>query len=301
MLAQTHARKTRCKVLLVEDSPPVARVISELLTAQRSAQFEVEWVDRLASGLESMSRNNIDVVLLDLNLPDSQGIETCQRALAMPHSLPIVVMSGLTDEALALAAVEEGAQDFLIKGQTDGDLLVRTLRHAIQRHRLQNRLKDLTLRDDLTGLYNRRGFLTLAEQQLKLARRSGQSLTLVFADLDNLKQINDTFGHAAGDDAIRAAGEVLHQCFRDSDIIARIGGDEFTVFLVDAADQTGDAINERLHAMLQAYNHLHRSRAPISITAGAARRSPGSVASIDEFLSLADASLYRRKRARVAV
>src|SRR5690606_30591217 len=108
-------------------------------------------------------------------------------------------------------------------------------RDVTERRARERALQSLTIVDDLTGLYNRRGFLTLAERHLKLAIRKKAGLFLLFADLDGLKQINDTFGHLEGDRALVSAAQILRQSFRSADIIARLGGDEFTVFPLEAA------------------------------------------------------------------
>ncbi|MGA9348778.1 MAG: response regulator [Anaerolineae bacterium] len=127
----------KLKVLLIEDNPGDARLIREILAEERGASFDVEGADRLSTGLEYLAGGDIDVVLLDLSLPDSRGLDTFARVHAQAPEVPIILLTGLDDEELAVKAVREGAQDYLVKGQVDSSLLVRSMRYAIERHRAQ--------------------------------------------------------------------------------------------------------------------------------------------------------------------
>ncbi len=133
------------RALLVEDNPGDARLIREML---RSSEVELVHADRLASGLQVLKQEGLDVVLLDLSLPDSQGFETFQAAHAAAPTMPVVVLSGLDDQDLALHAVQEGAQDYLVKGQVDGGTIIRAMRYAIERQRLEAVRQDLERQRD---------------------------------------------------------------------------------------------------------------------------------------------------------
>jgi MinD-like ATPase involved in chromosome partitioning or flagellar assembly/CheY-like chemotaxis protein len=124
-------------VLLIEDNPGDARLIREMLAEVRGGTFNLEHTNRLSTGLSRLGEGGIDVVLLDLSLPDSQGLETFARVHAQAPEVPIIALTGLDDEELAVKAVREGAQDYLVKGQVDSSLLVRSMRYAIERHRAQ--------------------------------------------------------------------------------------------------------------------------------------------------------------------
>jgi PAS domain S-box-containing protein len=123
------------KVLLIEDNPGDARLMREILSEERNTEFDLMWVDRLAAGLDALAVGGIDIVLLDLTLPDSSGLDTFVRTHAIAPHVPIVVLSGLNDEEMAVRAVREGAQDYLVKGQVDTKLLVRAMQYAIERKR----------------------------------------------------------------------------------------------------------------------------------------------------------------------
>ncbi len=129
------------RILLVEDNPGDARLIREMLAEAGGASFEIDWAPQLAAGLEKLSRGEIDLVLLDLGLPDSRGLETFVQAYAQAPQIPFVVLTGLDDQTLALSAVRQGAQDYLVKGQTDGGLLLRAIRYATERKRIEEDLR----------------------------------------------------------------------------------------------------------------------------------------------------------------
>lgn len=288
---------TSLHVLLVEDHPGDARLIQEALAEVQPARFQIERADRLSTTLERLAGGGIDVVLLDLSLPDSHGFDTFLKVRAHTPRVPIVVLSGLNDEVLAMRAVQEGAQDYLVKGHVDGNLLTRALRYAITRHQLQEELRALSLIDELTGLHNRRGFLALAQQQVKLANRTKRPFLLLIADVDGLKTINDTWGHAAGDTALIEASTVLKETFRDSDIVARLGGDEFAALLIEADTHTDTALlRERVHHHLAALNAQPNRRYLLSMSVGIALHDPQHPCSFEELLTQADALMYSQKR-----
>ncbi len=179
-------------------------------------------------------------------------------------------------------------------------LLMRAVQCAVKQYMLQAELGSLALSDELTGLYNRRGFLALAERQLKLGRRSGRAILVFFADVDGLKQINDKFGHAEGDLALVHAAQVLEKTFRDSDVIARFGGDEFAVLALEVSGHSESTIRARLDRNLKELNARY-SRCTLSISLGAARfdpTSPRSPASIEQLMIRADEAMYEEKRLR---
>jgi diguanylate cyclase (GGDEF)-like protein len=158
-------------------------------------------------------------------------------------------------------------------------------------------LRYLALTDDLTCLYNRRGFVAAATHQLKLARRNAQGLLLFFCDLDNLKAINDSYGHREGDLVIVRAARALEQTFRGSDILARLGGDEFAVLAMEASTQNQDVILRRLEKSLKKSN-ANQSRYEMSLSVGLARFDPKHPAPLGELMAQADRAMYEQKRRR---
>jgi len=152
--------------------------------------------------------------------------------------------------------------------------------------------------DELTGLNNRKGFITLAEQQLKIARRNMREFSLLFADLDNLKLINDTLGHREGDMALIANANILKNCFRESDIKARLGGDEFTVLIVDCSIETSTALNMRLQENIEEFNESRKASYSLSLSAGLAHYEPRNPCSLNDLLDKADLLMFEHKRSK---
>ena len=177
------------------------------------------------------------------------------------------------------------------------EILMRAVRCAAKQYMLLAELGDLALVDELTGLYNRRGFMAIAERQLKVGRRSGKGMLLFFMDVDDLKQINDSHGHSEGDQALRRTAQALEITFRDSDVIARIAGDEFAVLAIEAADHSEATIRARLCEDLKSIS-AEEPRYAISLSMGVARFNRRDSRPIGELMAQADKAMYEEKRRR---
>ena len=283
------------RVLLVEDNPGDARlmqVLSEL------AKLPVEFVhcETVSAAIERLGDDKLDAGLVDLGLPDAQGVEAVRRIHAVAPDLPKVVLTAQNDETLAVESLKEGAQDYLVKGNITANLLWRSLRYAMERQRVQLELVNLSLVDDLTGLYNRKGFLALAEHRLRLAYRTGEQFLVVFADLDGLKTINDTWGHQEGNRALVDAARVLKDSFRQSDILARLGGDEFAVFVADAAESSTSTVRQRVRSKLDSCRAGSEGPYELSFSIGIVPGHFAGAGDIETLLGLADALMYQEKR-----
>jgi diguanylate cyclase (GGDEF)-like protein/PAS domain S-box-containing protein len=244
---------------------------------------------------------------------------TREEILALPSVLLLVApdFRDVVRESMRRRLLgEETAIEYTIHGQTkDGrvvNLDVRSVRaehnnrpavigtmvDITGRKQLEEALRTLALVDELTGLYNRRGFLMLAERQLSLTQRGRESLILIAADLDDLKGINDRFGHAVGDQALVAAAAVLRQTFREADIVARLGGDEFTVFPIEASRGSASMLLERLETNLRNWNERHGREFYLSMSMGSAVLDGELSKDVQQLLSEADSQLYQQKRRR---
>ncbi|WP_373049537.1 GGDEF domain-containing protein [Vulgatibacter sp.] len=160
-------------------------------------------------------------------------------------------------------------------------------------------LRALSLVDELTGLYNRRGFLSLAQQQCNTARRHGKRVLILFADLDGMKEINDRLGHEAGDAALCAGAEILRACFRDSDVVARMGGDEFAVAAMEVAPPTTlDGYVRRIEEAVALFNDTSGPAWQLAMSVGLVEFDPAEPRPLAELLQRADELMYARKRAR---
>ena len=168
---------------------------------------------------------------------------------------------------------------------------------AVKQVLLERELRQLALTDDLTCLYNRRGFFAAATQQLKLAHRNVKTTLLLFCDVDNLKAINDTFGHREGDLALVRTADVLEEAFRDSDVLARLGGDEFAVLAMEASSQDWELILGRLQESIKKSN-TGESRYELSLSIGVAWFDPQRPVPLGELMEQADRAMYEQKRNR---
>lgn len=175
------------------------------------------------------------------------------------------------------------------------DALHRTVLCAVKESLMESELRSLAMTDDLTCLYNRRAFLALAAQQVKLMLRNDKGLLLFFADVDDLKQINDSFGHREGDIALVRVADALEHTFRDSDIIARLGGDEFAVVALETSGENQAILLRRLEENLRKFN-AEESRYQLTLSVGVSRLDPQTYVSVGELLEQADRAMYREKK-----
>ncbi len=172
------------------------------------------------------------------------------------------------------------------------------LRDITERKLMEKEILNLSITDQLTGLHNRRGFLSLAEQQIKIAERNKRSMLLFFADLDGLKWINDTLGHEEGDKALKEAATVLRETFRTSDIIARLGGDEYAALAVDVSEANAEIFTARLQSLIDTRNNQENRRYRLSISVGCSYYNPENPGSIDELIASADKLMYAQKQSK---
>jgi diguanylate cyclase (GGDEF)-like protein/PAS domain S-box-containing protein len=173
-----------------------------------------------------------------------------------------------------------------------------TLIDVTDRKELETRLKLLSMIDELTGLQNRRGFVALAEQQVRLAVRGVREMVLFYLDLDGLKEINDTYGHIEGDKALINLASMLRRSFREADIIGRVGGDEFAVLAIDAGEEAAGVFESRLERNVEAYNKKSIKPYPLRVSVGFAYFDPQSPCTLDDLVGRADSLMYLQKRAK---
>lgn len=283
------------RVLLVEGSESDSALVDRALAIDPDARYEITRVSRLGTALNMIGRQRFDVLVSELYLPDSAGLDTVAALIARDPSVPLVVLTGSVDESLAIQAVQLGAQDYLFKADLKGRALARCLSYAVERHRVVEALHQLSLVDDLTGLYNRRGLLLLGNRTLAEASRLQRPVLVLFADVDEFKQVNDRWGHAHGDNALRLVATAFRDTFRGSDIVARIGGDEFCAVGMMGTSLHTAALEDRLRARVQALVVAEGLPFALSVSIGVRILYPGAGA-LDEALVLADAAMYEDKR-----
>lgn len=197
------------------------------------------------------------------------------------------------------------------------DMLISTFETAVQKNQeleLANRelakakeqlarqaqiLEEMAIKDELTGIYNRRGFITMAQQQLKIALRTMTPLLLFFIDLDDMKQINDSLGHKAGDQALVDTARILKSTFREADILGRIGGDEFAILAIVEPKENVSTMLARLTNAINKYNQSKESLFTLALSTGTACFNPHTPVSLDELMAAADNLMYEQKKAKV--
>jgi diguanylate cyclase (GGDEF)-like protein len=308
------------RILIAEDDAVSRHVLATTLT---------KWGHEVvitSTGLEAWAEiqkpDTPLLAILDWMMPGMDGLEVCRQVRQKITATPIylILLTALSRKEDLIQGLEAGADDYLTKPFNRHELRVRLQAGArivdlqrtlservrelekaiIERKRAEDELRGLTLTDNLTGLYNHRGFFTLVEHHAKSTRRSGQSSLLIFADMDGLKHINDTFGHNEGSLAIVKTAEILKQTFRDSDIIARVGGDEFAILAPAVSSNELDNILERLRVNLMVHNERGDLGYQLSLSIGSVIIHPQNVLSIEELMALADRAMYANKRSKSA-
>ncbi len=226
-----HQAKSIIKILLVEDNRGDAILLKETFDQIDPKLYHLTQVERLQNAITILNQDQFDVVLLDLSLPDSHGLNSITKLKAEAPKIPIVVLTGLDDETQAALALEKGARDYLVKMRVDSTLLIRSIRYAIERHQSEDRLQYLTHYDALTDLPNRQFFHHSLNDLIQHANLSQNLMAVLILDLDRFKVINDTLGHETGDQLLQSVANRLTRVIQKNDVTARIGGDEFTVIL----------------------------------------------------------------------
>jgi diguanylate cyclase (GGDEF)-like protein len=290
-LESSKMRPPPYKVLIVDDEASMRSLMMTLL-ARKGHHCETAMNGREA--LDKISKTEFDAVITDIVMPEMDGISLTKELLKRYQSLPVMTVTGYAEEYSAETAIASGAREFIKKPFSTTEFIIR-FDKMMREHRAEEALLVLSLTDDLTGLYNRRRFFVLTEQYLKVAIRTKRRLLLLFIDMDDLKWINDHHGHNEGDQALIDFTNILKQSFRESDIIARIGGDEFVVLFV-SSDENSERLLTRLDENLKDYNDQRSRPYPLSISVGTAQFDPEYPISIDQLLSEADASMYIQKR-----
>jgi len=282
-------------VLLVEDSLIDAQLIRRLLRRVTSSYYRVTHVRTLSDAVLSAEDVVPDVILADLNLPDSRGTETVASIQTSYPDIPLVIVSAWEDEAISLRSVKAGAQDYLVKGHIDGANLHRVIRYAIERKRTELELVRLAHFDQLTSLPNRTLLRERVDHALARAKRSGSGVATLILDMDRFKEINDMLGHEIGDKLLIEAARRIRAGVRDQDTVARLGGDEFAVVLegVSEAKEVLPVI-ERIIKSLGEVTTIDGQEVNTSTSVGIAMY-PENGNNLSELLRAADLAMYQAK------
>lgn len=289
----------RQRILIVEDDSTFRELLNLLLGKQG---YDVTPAGSAKQMHQCLGSGTYDLVLLDLGLPDEHGL-TLVRALC-ELTMPVRVLTGNQDQDTLISALEAGATDYLKKPFDPRELILRVNRVLLQLQ-LEKKLREQAITDGLTGLSNRRAFQERLEQEWRRTERIDGSLALVLLDVDFFKLYNDRFGHGAGDECLRKVAGVLSDRRRDSDLAARIGGEEFCLILPNTDWDGALVVAEMIRSGVETLHVAHPDspHGVVTVSIGAVASKPRLSESAVELLKVADQALYEAKasgRNRVA-
>lgn len=280
-----------------DDYERIARVLAN------KAHIHLSRAGDIGDALEAVGRQAFDVIILDYLLPSGNGLDFLSHLEKQNIDIPVIFSTGHGDEMVAAKAIKSGAYDYLPKAKIDADNLLRMVAHTLERHRLKNEVRqamqtmaEMSVRDDLTGLYNRRYMNELLEREFSRAQRYNSDLSCLLIDVDFFKQVNDSYGHIFGDHVLKCFATHLKDNVRDSDFCFRYGGEEFMVLLpntdIDGANQTA----EKLRVFVESYAFTDETTAiHITISIGSASLQKHQPVDVRTMLAYADKALYRAK------
>jgi len=308
-------------ILIVDDTPDNLRLIARILEPRG---YVVRKALNGKMALQSVGRTLPSLILLDINMPELSGYEVCKILKSTPETaqIPVIFISALDHIQDKVRAFDLGGSDYISKPFQEQEVLMRVQNQLLiqqqyadlerqrqelvaknqqleleikERQKAEAEIRRLSLTDELTNLLNRRGFLLLANQQLKVSRRAKTPCGLLFADVDNLKTINDQLGHGMGDRLISDAAAILRMSFREEDILARLGGDEFVALLLVDVDHHPD-MGQRLAHNIAHFNRTRNNPYQVSLSVGIIPCPLDQSPSLPDLIAQADAMMYRHKK-----
>lgn len=297
------------RLLLVEDDLRSASSLRKLLEGSDTPHFKVRHVTTAGAACTAVEEGGIDVVILDLGLPDAHDLEALNRLQECVHEIPVIVLTGQGDETLAAEALHGGAEDYLLKGSIGYDALLRSIRYAVERHRgvrdlarmkkelesANRHLERLTLIEPLTELLNRRGLQQALSREVQHLGRGVAASAALVVDLDDFKQINDQHGHSVGDVVLKEIGRRLRSSVRAVDYVGRLGGDEFMLILPETEAAEVTRVAERIRLAIATAIIQHAS-GTVTLTASiAAMLLTTEMPAVDQLLARAHLLLSRAK------
>ncbi|HEY1424082.1 MAG TPA: diguanylate cyclase [Candidatus Acidoferrum sp.] len=290
------------RVLVVDDSPVYRKIFEQILSGEK---YSVSYAANGEDAARIYNETAPNIVITDWIMPDFSGLELCQRIRADNTSTYtyVILMTSNTDKGGVVKGLEAGADDYLVKPFDSSEMLARigVGCRIVEMHRqLENKsaeLEEMATTDVLTGLPNRRAIEEWANRQLKGAARHGFPIWVVLSDLDGFKEINDTFGHEAGDTVLRTFASTLKKLTRISDMCGRLGGDEFLIVISHVSSTNIDLAINRFREMFGALSFPFAGKSvSISATFGVAGSESGNLRDFDALVRKADEMLYEAKR-----
>lgn len=289
-------------VLVVEDDP-MDRQAFERALDQSALEFKLLEAATLEGGVANLKASLVDVVVLDLGLPDGEGLSNLSSIQEADPRVPVVILSGRVDEQIALEAVKAGAQDFISKANLSTESAVRVISYAIERKLTETRLREGVSElqhaaqvDPLTSLLNRRAFMQHLGRVEQKSRSERAVVSCAMLDIDFFKHVNDTYGHAAGDEALKTVASLLLHESRAGDLVCRYGGEEFCVILTETDERAAYAWADRVRkTLLNMVAHTERCDLQLTVSLGVAQ-STRMTESLTEIVDQADQALLASKQ-----
>lgn len=281
------------RILLVDDKTNIRDLVSRRLERK---DYRVDTVENGREALETLDETDPDLVLLDVMMPGMDGFETLEeiREDVPADELPVLMLTAKEGTEGVLEALEKGANDYLKKPVNFPVALARIKSH-LKLKRAHDRLQKIANHDQLTGLYNRRYWFSTFEDEFERSRRYGNPLSVMILDLDHFKEINDTYGHPAGDTVLEAFATILNDTLRESDVCARYGGEEFAVLLPETNVSSARDTAERIRTYVEEKD-FETDAGTISVTVSIGLTEfSDNVPNLDDLLKQADKALYEAK------
>ncbi len=286
------------KILIIEDNLLQYKVTDRMLANAQVGRFQSDWAQTYEDGLRLLLTGEYAACLLDYQLGERNGLDLLRAAREQRCETPVIFLTADSSEHVDEAAMEAGASDYLVKGEITPRMVERSIRYSLKLAEAMLELRQLATHDALTGLLNRRAFDSLLNEEVQRARRFNHPLSLILVDLDHFKSVNDTYGHAAGDAVLVEAARRIESGIREIDRVARIGGEEFAVLLMETPAHEAIIVARRLVAAMQAapIQATASVSLPITLSAGVASLPASSVPNFSLQVA-ADKALYAAKHA----
>jgi len=281
-------------ILVVDDSIINLNILENLIDG-----YDVIETTNGKSALSILEKEDVHLILLDIVMPEVDGYEICQKIKEneKTKNIPVVFITAKTDEDSIEKAYDVGGSDFVTKPFKPKELLAR-VKTQLKIHKMEKELRLLALIDPMTKLYNRRYFTSITEHSISFAQRERQELSVIMIDIDDFKNINDTYGHQIGDDVIVLVANTLMKIQRKSDIVCRYGGEEFVILLPNTSLENAKKVAEHARKEVESLSVSDSSQQEISFTIslGVSCVNVDDEETIEKSLKRADDALYNAKK-----
>jgi diguanylate cyclase (GGDEF)-like protein len=294
-------------ILLVEDNKAQAKKVKDFLKRQG---YEVIWVENGTSAIKTAKTESVDLILLDLVLPDLSGTEICRwlKSNSDTRGIPIIMLTAKGSVTDKVTGLEAGADDYLPKPYSEVELNAR-IYACLRTKALQDELREknrqleellakvelLAITDPLTGLYNRRHFENVLAKEVRRAVRYGSSLACMMIDIDHFKKINDEYGHHAGDQVLKNVAQILEDNVRGIDTVARWGGEEFIIILPHIKKEDAMQPAARIKEAVAQHTFPELSGKKVTVSIGIASVPDPSIDNEEKLINAADFAMYEAK------